>query len=73
MSFNKRFYNKKSVCSVAKYENIDMFITYFRTDGYIFEDEFSENIYHLLLDALKNPTPERDIAIRNIMDICKNS
>jgi len=73
MTFNKRFYNKKSVCSIAKYENVDMFITYFRTDGYIFEDKFSEDIYHLLLEALKKPNPEMDIEIRNIMNVCKNS
>jgi hypothetical protein len=53
MGFDKKYYNKEEVCKVASTGDAEQFIKYFNSDGHMFEDEFSNDVYLKLLEIYK--------------------
>jgi hypothetical protein len=53
MGFNKKYYNKEGIRKVALTVDVNQFIEYFNSDGHMFEDEFSNEIYLKLLEIYK--------------------
>lgn len=67
MGFNKRYLSEESIRLRAKRNNIEDFITYFKADGFIMEDEFSQKIYKEMMSMFNLSKEERDTGVKNIM------
>ncbi len=72
MGFIKKYYNKENIIRIAKNDDVDKFINYFKSDGYIFEDDFSNNVYLKMVETLKiKNDSERIRDTKNIMISCQ--
>jgi hypothetical protein len=70
MGFNKRYLSEESIRLRAKRTNVEDFITYFKADGFITEDEFSHKIYNEMMSLFNLSKEERDAGVKNIMKYC---
>jgi len=74
MGFNKRIYSREGIQNVAKLNDIQTFIDYFKSDGFSFADKFSNNVYLQLIEIyrIKNQT-EKEKALTDLINFCQKT